>query len=231
MSEFTSGILFRHAFKESACCCLEERTCLIEFDENWLCRLSDYDSEYLGANKYSESLLKMSETVPMLLFVFAEDYSSGFEILHNREVHGSVFLDWGLYGSWLHNTFGKLYGEEYFLDHLTPEEVEERLKKVNEIVQKDYEAYLNAKRTEFSSFNWSDFKDLDFDDKTVNSIKEIFNADLYPDNIKDYSPKIEFEMIEKFKEAVGLTYFEWISKDYADHHDDERIKVIAEKQT
>ena len=116
MSDFTYANLISSSNKETAKAFLEADAYLLDFSDKWSCLLTRNDTAVNIADKkgFSETILSLSEKIPVLYFLHAEDHGLGFLILHNRNIVSSFEIDWGHYADLSRIIAEEMYGDEGF---------------------------------------------------------------------------------------------------------------------
>lgn len=207
MSDFSSGIMINETFKELAKKYSEENTYLIKLDDAWLCRLSENDFCEMVAESYSEAVLNLSNHIPLMHIINAEDHGFELSILHNKKVCFHFQVNYDVENEFAFAIGEELYGDEY-MDLIFDTEVQENIN--NEVLRRhcEIEETIESFFSEINQDSIMQFKLFGFDNDICNKVKNILTVNNYK---KD---KCGHQMIDELLSVLMLSKFSFVSFDY-----------------
>ena len=208
MSEFSSGIMIRICHKDIALKYMEDNTYLIQLNDFWLCRLSENDfSNHLSERNYSEAVLNLSEHIPLMHIVNAEDHGFGLGILHHKNLVFNFGVDYGVEAEFAFQIGQELYGDEYMFK-LHDAEVIKHIQRETKNRFAEVEEKIKSFFSEIDAEQIGHFSLFSFQQEVCDRIQHILT---YQNHQID---KIGHQMIQELYAAIRLEEFCFVSHSY-----------------
>lgn len=215
MSDFSAGILMHEKHREIAKVHLEKHTHLIELNDMWFCRLSENDFCEMAVESYSEAVLAMSEQIPLLHVISAEDHEFELGILHHKKIVFHVRMPYDVVGNFAFDIVTELYGDECMEIIMNPDcAVQEKIK--NEIQRRHHEVeeMVQSLFLEITEEGIEQFSQFGFDSDACAKIKDILTAENYQRDDMGY------QMMKELFAVLKLSEFSFVSHKYVDLKND-----------
>jgi len=213
MSDFSTGFFSTNENKEKIYPYLIENELLIQYNDAWVGKLSATDWE----EQPQPQNLALSNEVPLLYVMHAEDHGFSMEILHEEKVkfHFDVSYEVGVK---LYTEIGiELYGSNWWLD---VNKRGERHKQIREAWVKQLEQQ-NVLDDFFSHINLeslSAFHLFGISEESILEINEILT-------IKNCAQD-SHEMVHALLDCIGLKQFSFVGYDYVTGGNDDRFTIL-----
>jgi len=212
MSEFSSGIMIQSCHKNTALKFMEEGTELIQLNDSWLCMLSESDyCNDIAETNYTEEVLNLSEHIPLLNIVNAEDHEFMLGILYHKKLVFNFGIEYDVESEFVFQTGLELYGEEY-IEKLFDEEVTEHVKRETEKRFVEVEGRVQSFFSNISPEQIGQFRLFGFQQDVCDKIQHILTCRNY------HKDKSGHQMTRELLAALKLEEFQFISYDYVSNN-------------
>ncbi|GLC83286.1 hypothetical protein [Lacrimispora brassicae] len=219
MSEFSSGIMIQTCHKENVLKYMEKNTYLIQLNDLWLCRLSESDlCNHISEADYSEAVLNLSEHIPLMHIVNAEDHGFELGILHRKKLAFTFGINYGVESEFVFQLGQQLYGEEY-MDRLFDDEVMKNIERETQKHSAEVEERIQSFFSGIGAEQIKQFQLFGFQQDVCERIQHILT---YPNYQKD---KLGYRMIRELYAAIGIDEFCFVSHYYISKNEENFIIV------
>jgi len=217
MSEFSAGTVIKLKNKEKVLANLSEKEYLINLQNSWLCKVSEYDMD----EKYIEINSNLSNEVPLLQIIHAEDHGFYCRIYYHQKTLFELDIPYELEGNFDMQIGHELYGDDYVEKAYIKGE-EEVIKKVSEEKKKRSHELEIKKQKIFAKIEADEiyqFRLFNIGEEVVLKLQNIITRETYE---KDGWGR---QLVNEFLEELGLSKFKWVSFDYV-HNGSEHYEII-----
>ena len=213
MSDFSAGFFTKNESKEKIYPYLMEGEFLIQYNEEWVGKLSPED----WGPGYQPQTLALSKQVPLLHVMHAEDHGFYLRILHEEEVKFQFEISYEV-GADLYTKVGnELYGKSWWQD---ADNRDERYERVREewAIQLEQQGILDDFFSNINLESLKAFRLFGISEETLLEIKEILT-------IKNCA-KDSHAMVYSLLDSIGLKQFSFVSYKYVSYGDDDRFAIL-----
>lgn len=213
MSDFSAGFFTINENKEKIYPYLIEGEYLIQYNEDWVGKLSPGDWE----TSYQPQTLALSKQVPLLHVMHAEDHGFYLRILHEEEVKFQFEISYEV-GADLYTKVGnELYGKNWWRD---ADNKDERYERVREewAKQLEQQGILDDFFSHINLESLKAFRLFGISEDMLMEINEILT-------IKNCA-KDSHEMVYSLLDCVGLKQFDFVAHNYVSYGDDDRFTIL-----
>lgn len=212
MSDFSSGILISEKHRETARLHMEDNTYLIKLNDAWLCRLSKNDCCRMAVENYSDAVLDMSASIPLLHIINAEDYEFKLCILHKKQVIFHFHVDYMIWEEIVFQVVHQRYGGD-FGAAVRDDKFREAIDQEKHRQRHKFDETINNFFSGITEDTVSQFILLGFDRATCEKIQDILTIDSYK---KD---NVGRQMVEELLSVLGLLEFTLISHKHVNQNE------------
>jgi len=212
MSDFSVGYFTRDENKEKVYPYLTEGELLIQYNDEWVGKLSALDWE-----KPQPQTLALSKEMPLLYVMHAEDHGFSMKILHEEEIkfHFDVSYEVGIE---LYTETGiDLYGNNWWEDTNKREERHQHIR-AEWAEQLEQRGLLDHFFSNINAESLKAFQVFGISESCLLELSEILT-------IKNCATD-GHQMIYALLDCLGLTQFSFVSYNYVSDGADDRFKVL-----
>lgn len=214
MSEFTSGHLMLASHKEIIHNLAIAGAVVKQLDEKWVGFFTPYD-HYLDNQNAPDFVYKLSKDAPVLFFCNFEDHFWGYRIFSEGREVAYLRIFYEMEEEIIIESFKEKYPGRDILE-LYDEAYEEISAEIVE--QGGLEKAIDGL---FNECNVEAFQLFGISDEQLEKLRIILNSNYFK------SHENIFDLVEEFKECVGIEEMSWISHDRVDEsHTDSDVDII-----
>jgi len=220
MSDFSVGYFTRNENKEKVYPYLTEDELFIQYNDEWIGKLSALDWE-----KPQPQTVALSKEMPLLYVMNAEDHGFSMKILHDEEVKFDLDISYDIRERIFDEVAHELYGEdcwEIMMSSIgTSDNKMEMANQVTEKRIKDENILETAMKITFANINDDSLKIFEifgFDEEIIQNLKQILTIKNGIEN--------SHQMIYNLLDCLGLKQFSFVSYEYVSGGEDDRFEIL-----
>ncbi|MBB3073514.1 hypothetical protein FHS14_006573 [Paenibacillus baekrokdamisoli] len=177
-------------------------------DEKWVAYLT-HDDNYLEYQDAPDYIYQLSNDAPVLYFTNFSDHFWGYRIFSNGQEIAYLRISYELPGEIIHEILQERYPDKEIFELYDDDLQEEISKEVFENGILD-----DAIEQLFDECNVSAFKLFDITNEQIEKLRLILNPTYYREHKK------LFNLVDEFKEIVGINEMSWIRHERVEEKED-----------
>ncbi|MDT0121598.1 hypothetical protein Q9R46_03025 [Paenibacillus sp. RRE4] len=203
MSEFTSGSVTLMKYKEEIL--KYDPIYIDDLNNQWFVFITK-DTEV--SEEIPESLVRISEKIPVLYFYNFEDHGWGYRLVYNSKEIASLQIIYELIDTIIIELAEERYPEEDHIEFLyvDPRGENIRIELIEEVQSTN--KYNEAIARQFINCNLEAFKRFEIADEQIQRLSQVLNANYYS------QLESKHQLVDEFKEVLNIQEMSWIQVDH-----------------